>query len=110
MLGKPVHASEIISDGNCFFRAISFAITGSQDHHHEIRKKKTCDHMIKIERKLSIENYLQRTRMMESRGNICLGTFIKNQHLCIESKWSQLDMDEIFRTIYRCTSLYICRR
>lgn len=40
MLGKPVHASKIISDGNCFFRAISFAITGSQDHHHEIRKKK----------------------------------------------------------------------
>lgn len=72
MLGKPVQTSEIISDGNCFFRAISFAITGSQDHHHEIRKK-TCEHMIKIERKLSslinepIENYLQRTRMMESR-------------------------------------------
>lgn len=40
MLGKPVQTSEIISDGNCFFRAISFAITGSQDHHHEIRKKK----------------------------------------------------------------------
>lgn len=36
-------------------------------------EKKTCEHMIKIERKLSslinepIENYLQRTRMMESR-------------------------------------------
>lgn len=51
-------------------------------------EKKTCEHMIKIERKLSslinepIENYLQRTRMMESRvwasGKICLGTFIKN--------------------------------
>lgn len=55
-----------------FFRAISYAITG---HSITIMKleKKTCEHMIKIERKLSslinepIENYLQRTRMMESR-------------------------------------------
>lgn len=39
MLGKPVQTSEIISDGNCFFRAISFALTGLQDHHNEIRKK-----------------------------------------------------------------------
>lgn len=36
-------------------------------------RKKTCEHMIKIERKLSslinkpIGNYLQKTRMMESR-------------------------------------------
>ena len=33
----PSSTSRIVPDGNCFFRALSFTLTGSQEHHHEVR-------------------------------------------------------------------------
>ena len=36
-LGKPVQCKDVIPDGNCFFRCISFCITGSEDHFNSVR-------------------------------------------------------------------------
>ncbi|GFO29680.1 otu domain-containing protein 5 [Plakobranchus ocellatus] len=36
-LGLPEATDSILDDGNCFFRAVSFEITGSQEHHEEVR-------------------------------------------------------------------------
>ncbi|XP_033847315.1 uncharacterized protein LOC117393232 [Periophthalmus magnuspinnatus] len=35
--GVPCHNEKIVADGNCFFRAISQAISGTQKHHRRIR-------------------------------------------------------------------------
>lgn len=34
---RPIRTGRISADGNCFFRCISFIITGSQDYHEELR-------------------------------------------------------------------------
>ena len=34
---RPIRTGRISADGNCYFRCISFIITGSQDYHEEIR-------------------------------------------------------------------------
>lgn len=42
--GPPLQCHTIIGDGNCFFRAISFSLTGSEDA-HEILRSKMCKHI-----------------------------------------------------------------
>ncbi|XP_029933202.1 uncharacterized protein LOC115377530, partial [Myripristis murdjan] len=37
LLGVPCSKERIVADGNCFFRAISQAVSGSQKHHRRIR-------------------------------------------------------------------------
>ncbi|XP_029924912.1 uncharacterized protein LOC115371597 [Myripristis murdjan] len=37
LLGVPCSKERIVADGNCFFRAISQAVSGSQKHHRKIR-------------------------------------------------------------------------
>ncbi|XP_029904306.1 uncharacterized protein LOC115357061 [Myripristis murdjan] len=37
LLGVPCSKDRIVADGNCFFRAISQAVSGSQKHHRRIR-------------------------------------------------------------------------
>ena len=32
----PSSTTRIVPDGNCFFRALSFTLTGSQEHHYEV--------------------------------------------------------------------------
>ena len=38
LIGIPKDKKTIRGDGNCFFRSISFALTGNEDHHLEVRK------------------------------------------------------------------------
>ena len=33
----PSSTARIVADGNCFFRSLSFVLTGSQDYHQEVR-------------------------------------------------------------------------
>lgn len=47
-LGKPCVCKEIIADGNCFFRAVSFSISHSQDYHYTVRTA-ICNHILKNE-------------------------------------------------------------
>ncbi|XP_062614313.1 uncharacterized protein LOC134276047 [Saccostrea cucullata] len=42
---EPRFEKEIIGDGNCFFRAVSFSLTNSEDFHNIVRKA-VCEHMM----------------------------------------------------------------
>ncbi|XP_062615266.1 uncharacterized protein LOC134277003, partial [Saccostrea cucullata] len=42
---EPRFEKEILGDGNCFFRAVSFSLTNSEDFHNIIRKA-VCEHMM----------------------------------------------------------------
>uniref|UniRef100_A0A914WWA7 OTU domain-containing protein n=1 Tax=Plectus sambesii TaxID=2011161 RepID=A0A914WWA7_9BILA len=41
---KPKNIRKIIADGNCLFRAFSFCLTGSEEHHLTVRRV-ICDYM-----------------------------------------------------------------
>lgn len=39
ILTEPGTIKQIVGDGNCLFRSLSYCITGSEDHHMDLRKK-----------------------------------------------------------------------
>ncbi|XP_062580136.1 uncharacterized protein LOC134242119 [Saccostrea cucullata] len=47
-LGKPCDEHKISGDGNCFFRAVSFSLTNSEDYHYDLRSA-VCKHMLENE-------------------------------------------------------------
>ncbi|XP_061191743.1 uncharacterized protein LOC133199982 [Saccostrea echinata] len=47
-LDKPSSQQEILGDGNCFFRAVSFSLTNSEDYHYVIRSA-VCKHLLENE-------------------------------------------------------------
>ena len=67
-LGPPSKTIKINGDGNCLFRALSYAITGRQTY-HEIIRMKIIQHMKSIENDLrphlncSLDKYLQSSKM-----------------------------------------------
>ena len=72
--GTKMHTRDIIEDGNCFFRAISCCVSGSENNHDAIRQA-TCSYMLENENlfkslqrnmDISINEYLQRSNMSES--------------------------------------------
>lgn len=71
-LAPPAHIRQTSSDGNCFFRCLSYALTGREKEHAKIRKLVT-DYMKQIEPQLekhlghnmTVEKYLRETEMSE---------------------------------------------
>ncbi len=71
LLGVPCRNERIVADGNCFFRAISQAVRGSQKHHRKIRLavckelEKNADKYKSILRSeySSVAEYIQQSRM-----------------------------------------------
>ncbi|XP_062579086.1 uncharacterized protein LOC134241009 [Saccostrea cucullata] len=55
-ISDPMFEKEILGDGNCFFRAISFSLTNSEDFHNVIRNS-VCEHM--IENKELFQSFLK---------------------------------------------------
>ena len=55
----PSSTARIVADGNCFFRSLSFVLTGSQDYHQEVR-------------------LLVTTYMIDNTGNPQLSSLIKD--------------------------------
>ncbi|XP_062601396.1 uncharacterized protein LOC134263100 [Saccostrea cucullata] len=47
-LGKPCDEHKISGDGNCFFRAVSFCLTNSEDYHYDLRSA-VCKHLLEKE-------------------------------------------------------------
>lgn len=45
VLGKPCMNKQINGDGNCFFRAISYSLGSSENHHYKVRKA-ICKHVL----------------------------------------------------------------
>ncbi|XP_020897308.2 uncharacterized protein LOC110236158 [Exaiptasia diaphana] len=68
ILGPPLKTCRIVGDGNCLFRALSYAITGRQSYHRDIRSKvvhhmKTIEHDLKPHLNCSVDHYLENSRM-----------------------------------------------
>ena len=70
-LSKPGIEKEIVGDGNCFFRAISFSLTNSEDYHHAMRNA-VCTHLIQNtelfkpflrDNEMSVESHLCSSKM-----------------------------------------------
>ncbi len=62
----PSQTENIISEGNCFFRSVSFLVCGSETEHERLRKL-ICDLIALNHSHLSIQsNYLQTSRMQEN--------------------------------------------
>lgn len=45
LLGKPCLSAQIIGDGNCFFRAVSYSLTSTENHYHKVRSA-VCKHLL----------------------------------------------------------------
>lgn len=71
-LGKPIKLHSINGDGNCLYRALSYAVTGRQVYHASLRHK-IIDHMREIESLLkphmgmSLIDYLNNSGMANDR-------------------------------------------
>lgn len=71
-MDKPINCKEIQQDGNCFFRAISFSVTNSENHHQHIREI-VCQHLLNHETKFrpymrskeSLRQYMISSRMVK---------------------------------------------
>lgn len=71
-LTTPRHVQDILGDGNCFFRAVSFSLTNSEDFHYILRRA-VCQHMIKnndlfesfLNDEQSIDDHLQGSKMSQ---------------------------------------------
>ena len=70
-LSKPDTEKEIVGDGNCFFRAISFSLTNSEEYYHVLRNA-VCTHLqennelfklILRDNEESVENHLALSKM-----------------------------------------------
>ncbi|XP_038050108.1 uncharacterized protein LOC119723495 [Patiria miniata] len=73
-MGKPDLVKKIKGDGNCFFRAISFAVSGTEENHVQLRMA-TVNHLLKNGDKfngflrqgfVNVEEYVIRQRMFDS--------------------------------------------
>ena len=70
-LGPPCRTAVMVGDGNCFFRAVSHVVSGSQEHHIKLRhavvnymknNQNECGQYLRHEYS-SVMEYLQKTRM-----------------------------------------------
>ena len=67
-LEKPSKLYQIVGDGNCLFRALSYAITGRQNYHSLVREKivqhiRHNEHALLAHMNGSVNLYLARTGM-----------------------------------------------
>ena len=69
-LEKPRRLYRVRGDGNCYFRAVSYIFTGTQDNHNILRSK-LVSHMKKIDKQLqnyldrNVDEYLDDSRMID---------------------------------------------
>ena len=72
--GTKLHCQHIKGDGNCFFRAVSYCVSGSEDNHEAIRQA-TCKHLLEnssvfesLQRNvnMSMNEYMQMSHMNET--------------------------------------------
>ena len=55
--GAPIRPKSILGDGNCFFRSISFCLTGSPKQHEKLRKL-VCDYIENPRTKHKFKNHI----------------------------------------------------
>ncbi|XP_061185136.1 uncharacterized protein LOC133193183 [Saccostrea echinata] len=76
-IDKPSQCKEIEQDGNCFFRAISFSLTNSENHHQHVREA-VCQHLLQHETKFQ--------QYMRSEGS--LRQYLLSSKMTKEGTWA----------------------
>ena len=124
ILTRPLNVRGIMGDGNCLFRCLSYAVTGSESQYHTTPTK-ICDHLISIAHFMlshhidseytSIKGYLQDTPM---DSNYTWGTEVEiltfahmtNTRVLVFSTdnntWSVGDVDRTQQRCYRESSVH----
>ena len=51
--GKPSNIYQVLGDGNCYFRCISYVLSGKEDHHRDVRKV-LCEYISWFPGRLSV--------------------------------------------------------
>ncbi|XP_029923306.1 uncharacterized protein LOC115370422 isoform X2 [Myripristis murdjan] len=89
LLGVPCSKDRIVADGNCFFRAISQAVSGSQKHHRRIRLA-VCKELVRNADRYqsllrseysSVLEYIQQSRMR------CVGSWATEVEIQATADW-----------------------
>ena len=95
-MGRPKTISKLIGDGNCFFRAISYALTCKEDYHQLLRAK-VISHMSSIEHLLkpyfpnsddTLETYLVHSRMASNCQWATIVEIFSTAHLLMTDIWT----------------------
>ncbi|XP_062573153.1 uncharacterized protein LOC134235086, partial [Saccostrea cucullata] len=76
-MGVPKSCKDIERDGNCFFRAISFSLTNSENHHKQIREA-VCQHLLK--------NEIEFQQFMRTEGS--LRSYLLSSNMTHEGIWA----------------------
>lgn len=109
VMTPPRVLEKIIGDGNCFFRALSWIVTGTQDHHQFFRGR-ICDQIDKehvekadmrkdgtfaeVEEILGAAELLQTTIMVYTMYNAQVMRWIPNPRVCQRTaRWPCLYLD-----------------
>jgi hypothetical protein len=90
-LGAPSKVSKMIGDGNCWFRVVSYAITGSQSSHKYFRKlitefMKSTNMKNKVEGYTKVKNYTSKSKME------VLGTWATDCEILVTSAFLGTDI------------------
>ena len=80
ILGQPTKIKGIIGDGNCFFRAVAFALTGCQEYHFQYRQLLTS-YMIDKSEVLS-------TLLQNRNQGVDIKDYLKRSGMCRNAVWA----------------------
>jgi hypothetical protein len=93
-LGRPTKIHKIKGDGNCLFRALSYAITGSQGYHKEVREN-VINHMKNIE-----------TLLLPHMKNKPLNSYLDSSRMANTDSWGT-DVEIIAASSLLSTDIYV---
>ncbi|XP_052276203.1 uncharacterized protein LOC127875286 isoform X2 [Dreissena polymorpha] len=111
---EPLATESIIGDGNCFFRSLSYIITGSESQHFQVRKA-VCAHMhvIPIQKVMhspcQIHEYLMTSKMEQigqwateveifAAANLLQSNIYMYTKVGVNWKWAEFKHDYLQRT------------
>ena len=107
VLGIPLETRSIMSDGNCFFRALSFAIFNEESHHFRIRSL-IVNHLLKNEhvfRSFLRSGYRTISNYVLNRGVLKNGTWATEIEIIAAAHLLQTDI-YVFDDSRQCWSRY----
>ena len=93
LLTTPTNLHQILGDGNCLFRALSYVITGRQVYHYLVRQK-IVSHMRDIE------------NLLRPHMNMSLNDYIQSTGMAQESVWGS-DIEIFAASSLLSTDIYV---
>ncbi|XP_069122503.1 uncharacterized protein [Argopecten irradians] len=96
ILGKPTQTKQILGDGNCFFRALSYSLSNDETHHRKIRHD-TVIHMV--------QNANQYNSHLRS-GYKSVGDWVMKKKMLENGTWAT-EIEILAAADFLCTDVYI---